>query len=421
MRESFWFMPAVYSIIAMFLVALIYLADDLLATIINDDLLKQLNTEKDTAKKLYGTLVTAILTMTTLSYSVIMVVLTTYSSQFSPRILQNFMKSRFTQHVLGIYCLGFILALLLLFLVDHGELVIGPVIMVAIAIINLGAFVYFIHHSARFLQVNNLIANLKNEGSRVIEQLYKKSDQYKRHSNWNEVEVRKLKEKRKTIITAKRSGYIQNIQLNGLINWATRKKGVIELHIHPGDFIPIGLPLMTVWSEEELGDHIHSFLVIGNERSDIQDFEFIIQKIEEIALRAISSSANDPHTTINCVHRIGTLLIELGNCYEQTPYLADMEDRLRIIHESMSYEYYLYKCFYQIRYYGQNDVSTIYGILDVLYKIAVVSSPEIKQKIWKFHFYITDVVEWDELAGLDQQHLKEVYDRLETCCVVTED
>src|SRR5699024_11834981 len=106
--------------------------------------------KKNTENKFYSTLVTSIFTMTTLSFSLIMVFLTTYATQFSPRILQNFMKSKFTQHVLGIYCSGFIYALLLLFLIDYSEPFIGPIMMVLLALINLGAFVYFIHHASRF-------------------------------------------------------------------------------------------------------------------------------------------------------------------------------------------------------------------------------------------------------------------------------
>src|SRR5699024_4206766 len=99
----------------------------------------------NTARKLYSTLVTAILTMTTLSFSVIMVVLTTYATQFSPRILQSFMKSKFTQHVLGIYCYGVIYALLLLFLIDYSEPFIGPIMLVLLALINLSEFVFFFY------------------------------------------------------------------------------------------------------------------------------------------------------------------------------------------------------------------------------------------------------------------------------------
>lgn len=415
-RDSFWFVPAIYSIIAIFLVLLTHQTDVWLAAELKGDVLKEVLTSRDTAKQLYATLVTAILTMTTLSFSVIMVVLTTYASQFSPRVLQNFMENRFTQHVLGIYSSAFIFALLLLFLVDASGNIISPFVMVIIAIITLAAFIYFTHHSARFLQINSLIETLKDEGTKVIDLLYRKKHTYHKYSSWDKSNILKLKEKEKTIIQAKESGYVQNIHWDDIIRWAHKHDWLIELHVQPGSFVPATLPIMTIWSSKEVKGNVHSLLVIGQERSDVQDFDFAIQKIEEIALRAISPSTNDPHTAMNCINRMGVLLIELGEFYEETPYLTDEKNHLRLIHQPMSFDDYLYKSFYQLRYYGQDDVSIIYNIIDTLYKIALVSKPEIKQKIWQFHFYITDVVEWDTLSDLDRTHLQKAYDRLVKSC-----
>src|SRR5699024_11829429 len=143
----------------------------------------------DTTRRLFSTPVTAILSMKTFSLSVIMVVLTTYATQFSPRILQNFMKSKFTHLVLWIYCSGFIYSLLLLFLIDYSEPFIGPIMMVLLALISLGAFVYFIHHASRFLQINNLISLLKNEGSNAIEAIYNQDQSFIGYSEWEEKEM----------------------------------------------------------------------------------------------------------------------------------------------------------------------------------------------------------------------------------------
>ncbi len=51
----------------------------------------------------------------------------------------------------------------------------------------------------------------------------------------------------------------------------------------------------------------------------------------EIALRAISPAVNDPHTAINCINRIGALLIDIGESYKETKFIADNNNRLRVI------------------------------------------------------------------------------------------
>src|SRR5699024_11855333 len=103
----------------------------------------------------YGSLVTAILTMTTISFSTIMVVLTTYSAQFSPRTLQDFMRSRVTHQVLGVDCFGFIFAVINLVLVDKQPLITGPILISAIEILYLYFFVYFLHYFDVWSLVDN--------------------------------------------------------------------------------------------------------------------------------------------------------------------------------------------------------------------------------------------------------------------------
>ncbi|MUV36929.1 hypothetical protein JNUCC1_00733 [Lentibacillus sp. JNUCC-1] len=417
-RESFWFLPAVYGLSAIMLVFLTNILDAWLVSSFKDNIPKQIITGKDTAKKLYATLVTAILTMTTISFSVIMVVLTTYASQFSPRVLQDFMKSRVTQHVLGIYCSGFLFALLLLLLIDYGKPLLGPASMVVIAILNLGAFVYFIHHTARWLQVNRLVGMIEEKGTKAIKEMTKEKQTYYEYSSWNKDEINQYRNQAKSVLTAKRSGYIQSINWSGMIECAKKHDVAVDLHVQVGSFITHDLPIMNVYATEqtEAVEQLRSFLIVGKERTDVQDVEFTIQKIGEIALRAISPSTNDPHTAVNCINRIGGLLIELGDSQKETPYLADDQNNLRVIHKTKSFEEYLYKSFYQIRHYGQNDISVIYGILEVLYKIARSSDPVIKDKIWSFHFYILDVVDWNHLSNLDREHLNEIYIKLKECC-----
>src|SRR5699024_8163626 len=128
-----------------------------------------------------------------------------------------------------------------------------------------------------------------------------------------------------------------------------------------------------------------------------------------MALRAMSPAINDPHTAINWINRISALLIEVCATFKEFPYIADRQDKLRIIYQPKKYEDYLYKSFYQIRYYGKDDVSVLYGLLEISYKIALVSDQTIKQKIWQFHFYITDVIMWDKLSELDHNHLQDMY------------
>lgn len=157
-------------------------------------------------------------------------------------------------------------------------------------------------------------------------------------------------------------------------------------------------------------------LVVGQERTDIQDAEFMLQKLVEISLKAISPALNDPHTAINCINRIGTALADIGRRYKEVYYISDKEGFLRIMHTPKKFEDYLYKSFYQIMHYGKGDVSILYSLIEVLYNLALVSDPNIKQKIWDFHYYIIDGIDWNCLHELDRNHLGQIYDKFKACC-----
>src|SRR5699024_11744870 len=72
-RDSFWFVPLLYSISAIILVLLVNITDTWILSYVDQQLLQPITTEKAVAVWLYGSLVTAILTMTTISFSTIMV------------------------------------------------------------------------------------------------------------------------------------------------------------------------------------------------------------------------------------------------------------------------------------------------------------------------------------------------------------
>src|SRR5699024_7935364 len=106
--HSFWFLPIVYIFISMILTILAVLFYFSINNIILQSSIPEvLLPDAELAAKLLSTLSTATLTMTTITFSMIMVVLTTFSGQFSPRTLQTFISDRMTQNVLAIFISGF--------------------------------------------------------------------------------------------------------------------------------------------------------------------------------------------------------------------------------------------------------------------------------------------------------------------------
>lgn len=421
-RDNFWFIPIIYGFVSIVVVVLLYFLDKWIFTVSDGQFINRIKTNQDIAKELYSSLITAILTMTTISFSVIMVVLTTYSTQFSPRTLKDFMRSEVTRHVLGVYSFGFIYALLNLLILSSEDQLFRPIFMVLFAILNLALFIYFIHTTAKEVQVNHLIALLRKDGGRIIANMEKKEYHFKEYSEWNEQEIVEIEQSVNFTLYAKYSGYVQYIDWTPLFNWAKENKVQIILQINTGDFVLKREALLSAKindeniGETQLKEQLRKYIILGLERSDEQDFEFIIEKIVEVALKAISPAMNDPHTAINCINRLGSLLIEYGQGYKETRFLVDDEERLTIIKQTKYFDELLYKSFYQLKHYGKSDVSVMYEILEVLYKIADLSDEHIRKHVAMYYQEIIDTIDWESMSRLDKKHLEAMSMELARVC-----
>ena len=89
---------------------------------------------------------TCLMTKMTFSFSAILVVLTTYSSQFSPRTINNFLTNTSAKHTLGLFIMTTVYGISNLFLVrtaDEG-VVLSSGISALLVVGSIWAFVKFI-------------------------------------------------------------------------------------------------------------------------------------------------------------------------------------------------------------------------------------------------------------------------------------
>lgn len=422
-RHSFWFLPTFYGMLALLLSILsVFLEKTIPVEQIRDYVPNALLTDAKLGQTILNAIAVSVLTMTTITFSSIMVVLTTYSSQFSPRTLQDFISDVVTQRVLGVFTGAFIYSLLiLLFLKDVSDkkLFIAPGIAVIWAIISLGFFVFFIHHVATWTQVNNLIDKISTRTLRTInESFHLVDDRSKSKYLSGQQDVSQMDTSDKMPVNATDAGYLQMIKLPSILEKAKEHNHVLKVERRIGDYILKDTPLYSIigGSSEEEENYQNLYkedFVIGTERNTVQDVEFGIQKLVEIALRAISPGINDPHTAINSINRIGTILAELGATPFPRPFYYDDDDELRVIIDIQSYRELLYKAFYQLRHYAREDVSVCASTLSVLHGIVERNDDRaIHKAIWDFSKYFIDGIETQVLLDWDKDFINEKIRRI---------
>ncbi len=413
-KNKIYFIPALYSLIALLISLLVFLLHDLLTSPLATELFPFLFQSVGSARDILAVLTGALLSMITVSFSTIMVVLTLYSAQFSPRTLQVFLESKTSLRVLGFFMGTFIYSVTQLFLLpeDANLLTLAGTIGTLLAIFCLTLFAFFIHHVARSIQVDLMVEHITKDIFIWIE----KKELRRYHAKAKQVsQVVPDDYEDKTLgkpnpILAQNIGYLQSIDNNALIGLASEYDFTLRLEQSLGDYVTKEIQLFSFWGgpfdqEEELMEKIHKALVIGEERQSQEDVEYGLIKLVEVALRAISPGINDPNTAILCIGKIGYVLAEIAQAKLHKTYYYDEENKLRLIINKIPFEELLYNSFSQIKVYAQHDYSVLAACVDALNFIARKGNRHIKELCWSFSLYLFEGKDIHDIPSLDHRHL----------------
>ncbi len=411
LKEKFWLTPAISSLIAVALSIGFFYVDLLLVDEIKDYIPSILLTKVELAKTIMGTLAGALLTMSTFTFSTILVVLTMYSAQFSPRALKNFVHDPITWRVLGIFLGGFIYnTLSLLFMRDDlfSHEVLSTFVGIVIAFFCLGTFAYFIHYIATTVQVSKLIEELIEDAEDVISFYEKLEENYivtEVSPTWDPVGVIET-------VYAESNGYMQFLYIEQLHAHAKKKDFEVDVLVFVGDYIYEGKPLMNIYRKEGQDYDVNGFYTIGGERSAEQDLSYSLQKLVEIALRAISPGINDPNTANDIIIRIGRLLGKIAHLHHGVTIMPNEEGQNILKFTLPEFEDTLYKVYYQLSFYGKDDISVLNSMTDSLRILADLAPSKHHQSIWDIQTYILESVEVEQLKSMDQNYLQKKIDEL---------
>ena len=321
------------------------------------------------AKIILSTLAGALLTITTFTFSTIMVVLTMYSSDFSPRVVNNFLNDKISMKVLGIFVGGFLYCISTLFFMKEifsNYLVISASIAVGYSILSVIYFIIFIYAVASSIQATKLIGRLYDESYTIIERSleYRKDqiglDNYDIGSYIKHLDIK-----------SDRNGYLELISFHEILQILQDFDSKIIIAPRIGEFVYKNQIIATLYyNKEELEEEIENKILkefsIENGRIAYNDYSFSIQKIVDIALRALSPGINDPNTAIHCIKIIAVLLSKLGEIQGKYTVIKEESSKGIVIYEDFNFKEDIYSSFYQIVSYAKNDISVVEALFDAL-------------------------------------------------------
>ena len=378
------------------------------------------------ARTLLATVAGSVIGIAGVSFSITIVALTLASSQFGPRLLNNFMKDVSNQMVLGTFIATFIYCLLVLGCIREGEAhLFVPQISIKVGIlltlISLGVFIYFIHHISVSIHAENVITSVRKDLEKSIHHLFPKKIGQGNIENEPSVEPRLPPnfEQESQALLSQISGYLQAIDQQGIMSLATDHDLLIHLKHRPGDFIVTSEILATVWPPHHLDDSIsekvsRTFL-IGSQRTEEQDVKFALHQLVEVALRALSPGINDPFTAIGCIDRLGACLDLLAKRALPSAYHYDDNHTLRVLTHPISMEGFFNAAFNQIRQDGASCIAVGLRLLETFGVLASLTNNLAVQEPIRLH---AKMVKEEMLRhikeGADQKEVEKRYEKIQT-------
>lgn len=363
------------------------------------------------ARGMMSTIASSMMTVVGVTFSMILVVLALASSQYTSRVLRNFIRSRITQFVLGTFAGIFTYCLIVLRTIRGGDdSAFVPTLAVffgfVLALVGVSALMFFIHHIASSIQASSIIATVADETMLAIDRLFPGRLAHGSSDDDEQPAPFHLPERGWQAVPARGNGYIQNVDGAALLRLAREHKTVVRMERGIGDFVVDNTPLVSLALEDppdvELIDALQSAYHIDRHRTLEQDAAFGIRQIVDMALRALSPSTNDTTTAVMCVDYLTAILSLLAS--RSIPASHRYEDGdLRVITIGPTFAGLVAESFDQIRGSAIGNVGIMLRMLGALKTIATFTASPSRRRA------LREQVQW--LAELSERTVECSYDR----------
>lgn len=373
--STFWFIPVLIIGVSIFLAFALLILDTQVNLTVAGVWQYLFISGAESAYTILSTIATAMIGVAGTVFSITLVALTLASSQLGPRQIKKFMYDRINQVVLGAYIATFVYCLLVLNTMhDYEEMKFVPSFSILFAqvsaVSNIILLIVFMHHISVSIQADVVISDISDDLIKQIDALFPQTEQ-KVLEKVDEEDIRSSYIE-SVPLKAHKSGYLQYINLEPIVNKVKDMDGLLVLHIHAGAYLVENIEIGQLYfnqinSETKTG--LKGELIVGSTRSHQQDIEYSIHQLSEMALRALSSGINDPYTAISCLDKLSNALSKIATLQFPSPYCFDENGDLRVIRKTDTYEGLMDAAFNQIRQNSTNSPAVVIRLMEALITI----------------------------------------------------
>ncbi|MDX3736548.1 DUF2254 domain-containing protein [Streptomyces sp. ID01-15D] len=320
LRDTFWFAPTM-GFVSVFVLWFV-------ATELDDAIVRLLQREEayEELGDLIGfsqdtrTVVTAVssamMTFIGVVFSISLVAVQMASGQLTPRVVRIFVRSRISKLTMTVFLATFLVSLLVLSSYESATL--------------------------RLMQVGPVVDRIARDSFRVLGRMPRAGGAQGDDEAGPETA---------RLVYEGRAGVLRDVNTARLVRAARRQGVVLRVIPRIGDFVVPGTPMLAVHGgavEPRL--RLRSAVSVSVERTLHQDLAFGLRQLADIALRALSTSVNDPTTAVQCLDRIVQILAVVVRLPLGKVHHRDRAGRVRLVQEGPEWADLVDLAFEEIRW-----------------------------------------------------------------------
>jgi uncharacterized membrane protein len=326
---SLWFIPSLFALLAFGAALTAIWLDDTIAAPVRVRF--GLVSDPATAASVAGTIATATLAFVAVVFGTTLVAIQLAASQYSPRTVRVFIRSRVTRLTLGLFLATFVFSLVILIsnrasVTSAKEYapVISVTLLLVLTLATVFGFVAYLHGVVRLMRVQYLMETIATETRHSVLESFPPAAAYV------EAEAPVEGPSPQMLLYAGRPGVVTAFDLDGLVELCRQNGAWLQLIVRVGEYLDHGTPFARVHGSRLDGGDVERLLLVRNERTFYQDPAFGFRQLVDVAARALSPAVNDPTTAVQAIDRISDALVLTGRNPDPTGFRIDFEGQVRL-------------------------------------------------------------------------------------------
>ncbi|GGS28765.1 DUF2254 domain-containing protein [Deinococcus knuensis] len=351
-------------------------------------------------------------------FSITIAALSYAAGNMGPRLLDNFTRDRGNQVVLGVFIATFTFSIYTLRSVTGSEETpfvphynVSVAMLLALACV--AALVYYLAHVTSSINMTRVVNLLRDDLRRALDRA---TEQLDRSPGGSVRDVSPPPEEywaQAEVFRAPDGGYLQLVDIEGLVARAEAHGVSVRLHVRAGDYVFPHSPVAQGVPDLPDGLNIMGALTLGKRRVAGQDLEYSVRQLSEVAARALSPGVNDPVTAMDVIDRFGDALCRLNDRrWPNGVYLRGHQ--VRLVMPATSFGGLLDAMFTMPRQYGKGSPAVTLRMLEVFQIVAeCIDDPLRRQELLRHARLVLEDAQGATSNSQDLADLNERFGRVE--------